>query len=117
MHSGTWKGGGGWIFNVEVLYRAQAELGACSRALVNYSVQDSARSWTGVRLWISSWLVAKLEASGTPSKAQIVTCRSRQNQTTMTKGGSDIILYGLAGRDDGIIIAMASHQMNEPRIG
>lgn len=25
----------------------------------------------------------------------------------MTEGGSDIIRYGLAGRDDGIIIAMA----------
>lgn len=70
-----------------------------------------------MRVWISSWLVAKLEASGTPSKAQIVICTSRQNQTTMTKGGSDIILYGLAGRDDGIIIAMALHQRNEPRIG
>lgn len=56
-----------------------------------------------------SWLLAKLEASGLSSRAQIVTCTSGQTQTTMTKGGSDIILYGLAGRDDGIIIAMALH--------
>lgn len=64
-----------------------------------------------------SWLVAKLEASGLPRRAQIVTCTSGQTQTTMTKGGSDIILNGLAGRDDGIIIAMASHSRHEPRIG
>lgn len=50
--------------------------------------------WWG---WIT-WLVAKLEASGIPSKAQIVTCTSRQNQTTMTKGGSDIILLWLGSR-------------------
>lgn len=64
-----------------------------------------------------SWLVAKMEASGLRSRAQIVTCTSGQSQTTMTKGGSDIILYGLAGRDDGIIIAMASHWRNKPRFG
>lgn len=56
-----------------------------------------------------SWMLAKLEASGLSSRAQIVTCTSGQTQTTMTKGGSDIILYGLAGRNDGIIIAMALH--------
>ena len=64
-----------------------------------------------------SWPVANLEASGLPSRAQIVTCTSGQTQTTMTKGGSDIILYGLAGRDDGIIIEMASHRRHEPRVG
>lgn len=66
--------------------------------------------------WIS-WLVAKLEASGLPCTAQLVTWTSRQNQTTVTKGGSDIIPYGLADWDDGIIIVMASHQRRGPRIG
>lgn len=56
-----------------------------------------------------SWPLAKLEASELPRRAQIVTCTSGQTQTTMTKGGNDIIPSGLAGRDDGIIIAMASH--------
>lgn len=55
-----------------------------------------------------SWLLAKLEASGLPRRAQIVTCTSGQTQTTMTKGGSDIIPQGLAGWGDGIIIVMAS---------
>lgn len=64
-----------------------------------------------------SWLVAKLEAPGLTSRAQIVTCTSDQTQTTMTKGGSDIILHGLAGKNDGIIIGMASRWRDEPRIG
>lgn len=56
-----------------------------------------------------SWPLAKVEASGLLSRAQIVTCASGQTQTTMTEGGSDIIRYGLAGRHDGIIIVMALH--------
>ena len=63
-----------------------------------------------------SWPVAKLEVSGLPSRAQIVTCTSGQTQTTMTKSGSDIILYGLAGWNDGIIIVMPSRWRKEPRI-
>lgn len=63
------------------------------------------------------WLVAKLEALGLSSRAQIVTCTNGQIQTTMTEGGSDITLYGLAGKKDGIIIAMASHWRGEPRLG
>lgn len=62
-----------------------------------------------------SWMLAKLEASGLSSRAQIVTCTSGQTQTTMTKGGSDIILYGLAGRNDGIIIAMALHLVEQAK--
>lgn len=54
------------------------------------------------------WPIARLEASGLPSSAQIVTCTGGQTQTTMTNSGSDIILYGLAGKNDGVIIAMAS---------
>jgi len=63
------------------------------------------------------WPFAKLEASGLPSRAQIVTCTSGQAQTTVTEGGSDIILSGLAAGDDGIIIVMASHWRSEPRLG
>lgn len=54
-----------------------------------------------------SWLLAKLEASGSSSRAQTVTCASGQIQTTMTKSGSDIIPYGLASSSDGIMKAMA----------
>lgn len=78
-----------------------------------HSASETVRGRGGV-----SWLLAKLEASGLSSRAQIVTCTSGQTQTTMTKGGSDIIRYGLAGRDDGIIIAMALHSVAcVPRIG
>lgn len=69
-----------------------------------------------VRLWVL-WLIARLGVSGLPSSAQIVTCTSGQTQTTMTKSGSDIILYGLAGKDDGIIIGMASLCRDKPRLG
>lgn len=64
-----------------------------------------------------SWQAARLEALGLLSRAQIVTCASGQTQTTMTEAGSDIILYGLAGEDDGILIAMASYWRELPRIG
>lgn len=47
-------------------------------------------------------------SSKASSRAQIVTCTSGQEQTTMTMGGSDIMHHGLAGSDDGVIIVMAS---------
>lgn len=62
-----------------------------------------------------SWLLAKLEASGIPTKAHIVTCTSGQTQTAMTMGGSDIMHYGLARSGDGIIIVMASYWRYDPR--
>lgn len=82
---------------------------AASKASVGVYVGNSVR----IRM---PWLGAKLAARRPPCRAQIVTCTSGQIQTTVTISGSDIIRYGLAGSDDGVIIAMASRRGKEPRI-